>query len=103
MSLWSGRVDPDGNAFSHFLTGGANNWGKYTNPKVDELMRAARTTSNLEERARLYQQAVALIADDAPVVFLHHDAWIKAASKKLQGYRELADGRMRFERVWLAS
>lgn len=100
--LWSGRVDPDGNMFSHFLTGAANNWGKYSNPRVDELLQAARASTNLEERARAYQEAERRIVEDAPVVFLHHDAWIKAWTKKLRDYRELADGRFRFERSWLA-
>jgi peptide/nickel transport system substrate-binding protein len=102
-SNWSGRVDPDGNMYSHFLTGGANNWGKYGNPRVDELLKAARQATKVEERAKEYQDAQALISEDAPVVFLHHDAEIKAWNKKLRDYQELADGRFRFERVWLST
>ena len=99
---WSGRVDPDGNMYSHFLTGAANNWGKYSNPKVDELLKAARETTKIEERTKAYQEAERLISEDAAVVFVHNDAWLKAWSKKLRDYQELADGRFRFERSWLA-
>jgi len=49
-SLWSGRPDPDGNMFSHLTTSGANNWGKYSNPKVDELLHQARSAAKQPDR-----------------------------------------------------
>ncbi len=101
-SLWSGRPDPDGNMFSHLTTGGANNWGKYSNPKVDELLHQARSAAKQAERKRFYGEAVRLLLDDSPLLFLYHDAWTKAWDEKVQGYVEIPDGRMRLERVWLA-
>ena len=101
-SLWSGRPDPDGNVFSHLTTGGANNWGKYSNPRVDELLHQARSAPKPPDRKRLYAEAVRLLVDDAPLVFLYHDAWTKAWEERVQGYVEVPDGRMRLERVWLA-
>ena len=101
-SLWSGRPDPDGNVFSHLTTGGANNWGKYSNPRVDELLHQARSAPKPPDRKRLYAEAVRLLVDDAPLVFLYHDAWTKAWEERVQSYVEVPDGRMRLERVWLA-
>jgi peptide/nickel transport system substrate-binding protein len=101
-ALWSGRPDPDGNVFSHLTTGGANNWGKYSNPRVDELLQQARSSPGQGERKRLYGEAVRILIDDSPLVYLHHDAWTKAWDEKVQGYVEIPDGRMRLERVWLA-
>ena len=101
-SLWSGRPDPDGNMFSHLTTSGANNWGKYSNPKVDELLHQARSAAKQPDRKRLYGEAVRLLVDDAPLVFLYHDAWTKAWEERVQGYVEVPDGRMRLERVWVA-
>jgi len=100
-ALWSGRPDPDGNMFSHLTTGGANNWGKYTNPKLDELLGQARSSPNQGDRKRLYGEALRILIEDSPLVFLHHDAWTKAWEEKVQGYVEIPDGRMRLERVWL--
>lgn len=100
-SLWSGRPDPDGNMFSHLTTGGANNWGKYSSPKVDELLHRARSSSNQAERKRAYTEAIRILIEDSPLVFLHHDAWTNAWDEKMQGYVEIPDGRMRLERVWL--
>ncbi len=98
---WSGRVDPDGNMFLHMVTGAGNNWGKYSNPRMDELLRAARATPSQTERKRLYGEAVRLIVDDVPIIFLHHDAWSKGWDARVNGYVEIPDGRMRLERVWL--
>src|SRR5262245_38486942 len=52
--LWSGRADPDGNMYAHLITGGTNNWGKFSNPRLDELLRSARSASQQSERKRLY-------------------------------------------------
>jgi len=101
-ALWSGRPDPDGNTFSHLTTGGANNWGKYSNPKLDELLQQARSSPNQADRKRFYGEAVRILIEDSPLVFLHHDAWTKAWDEKVQGYVEIPDGRMRLERVWLS-
>jgi peptide/nickel transport system substrate-binding protein len=98
---WSGRVDPDGNMFLHMVTGAGNNWGKYSNPRMDEILRAARTAGSQAERKRLYGDAMRLIIDDVPIIFLHHDAWSKAWDARVQGYVEIPDGRMRLERVWM--
>jgi peptide/nickel transport system substrate-binding protein len=98
---WSGRVDPDGNMYGHLITGGANNWGKYSNPRLDDLLRRARSSSSQAERKRLYGEALRIIVDEVPIVFLHHDAWTKGWDGRLQGYVEVPDGRMRLERVWL--
>jgi peptide/nickel transport system substrate-binding protein len=98
---WSGRVDPDGNMYGHLITGGANNWGKYSNARLDDLLRRARSSSSQAERKRLYGEALRIIVDEVPIVFLHHDAWTKGWDGRLQGYVEVPDGRMRLERVWL--
>jgi peptide/nickel transport system substrate-binding protein len=98
---WSGRPDPDGNMYSHFITGGMNNLRKYSNPQVDALLKQARASFDTAEGKPLYNEATWAIAQDAPVVFLHHDSWQKAWGPSVAGYREVPDGRMRFEPVWL--
>ena len=103
LATWSGRADPIGNMYSHFVTGGANNFGAYSNPEVDRQLEIARTSSVREERIRAFQAAQRLIVDDAPVVFLYHEPWIRAWSSKLKGYKALADGAVRLGGVWLES
>jgi len=49
---------------------GGFNSGYYSNPKVDELLEAARVSSDQDERARLYKEMQVIVQDDAPWVFV---------------------------------
>ena len=49
---------------------GGFNSGYYSNPKVDELLEAARVATDRNERARLYQEMQTIVQEDAPWVFV---------------------------------
>ena len=49
---------------------GGFNSGYYSNPKVDELLEAARRSTDQAERARLYQEMQVIVQEDAPWVFV---------------------------------
>ncbi len=49
---------------------GGFNSGYYSNPKVDELLEAARTATDQGERARLYKEMQGIVQEDAPWVFV---------------------------------
>ncbi|MGF1562752.1 MAG: ABC transporter substrate-binding protein [Geminicoccaceae bacterium] len=49
---------------------GGFNSGYYSNPKVDELLDAARAETDRDKRAALYQEMQTLVHDDAPWVFV---------------------------------
>ena len=49
---------------------GGFNSGYYANPKVDELLEAARTATDQDERARLYREMQEIVQEDAPWVFV---------------------------------
>lgn len=49
---------------------GGFNSGYYSNPKVDELLQKARTSTSQEERAKLYKQVQEIVYNDAPWVFV---------------------------------
>ncbi len=49
---------------------GGFNSGYYSNPKVDELLEAARSSTDQEERARLYKEMQEIVHDDAPWAFI---------------------------------
>src|SRR5207247_1256790 len=66
---WSGRIDPDGNIYNNFHTGGGPNYGKYSNPQADDLMEKARAASDQAERKSMYQQAQKVIVDDVAHAF----------------------------------
>ncbi|GGH37426.1 peptide/nickel transport system substrate-binding protein [Cribrihabitans marinus] len=49
---------------------GGFNSGYYANEKVDELLEAARTATDQDERARLYREMQAIVQEEAPWVFV---------------------------------
>lgn len=100
---WSGRIDPDGNMYSWFHTGGGNNNMLYSNPQVDALLEQARVSSDQATRTQDYRQAEQLIVSDASYVFLGHGVSIQATSKKVQNFLLLPTGIMEFAGVYMNS
>jgi peptide/nickel transport system substrate-binding protein len=100
---WSGRPDPDGNMFSWFHTGGGNNSMQYSNPQVDALLEAARTSSDQAQRADDYQQADQLILQDASYVFINHGVNVQATTKNIKNFTLLPTGILSFRSVYLGS
>ncbi|MEL6887859.1 MAG: ABC transporter substrate-binding protein [Pseudomonadota bacterium] len=96
---WSGRVDPDGNNHQFVTTDGGINDSKYSNPKMDDVMNAARVAPSTEERKALYDQAMAIMMDDLNRVFLYHVNWIWAYNASLKGFTPYPDGMIRLENV----
>ena len=97
---WSGRIDPDGNMYSWFHTGGGNNDGKYSNPDVDKALEDARTTTDQSKRRQLYQQAQKLLVQDGAYVFITHAPAEQISTNKVHGYVLYPDGMPRFATVW---
>lgn len=98
---WSGRIDPDGNMYNHFHTGGSFNDAKYSNKQVDDLLEKARQTNDEAKRRDYYQQAQKQIVDDAPLVFYRFGLATLVTQPKVQGMQLYADQILRFESAWL--
>jgi peptide/nickel transport system substrate-binding protein len=100
---WTGSVDPDGVVYAMFTTHGGFDYTGYSNPQVDSLLNAARTTTDQTERAKDYQAAQKLIVQDAPCAFLTWSAVAQATSSKVKNYQLLPSAVMDFTSVYLAS
>ena len=48
--IWSGRPDPDGNVAIWLACDGFLNWGRYCNPKFDDLLARARGVTDVASR-----------------------------------------------------
>ena len=92
---WSGRLDPDGNAYSFLHSGGALNDAHYANAEVDGLLDAARLAPSPAERKPLYDKIQAITAEDLPIIYLYHRAWIWGFAKTLHGFTPVPDGLIR--------
>lgn len=57
----------------------------YENPKFDELFQKARSTVDSEARKAYYKEAMQIVWEDAPRIFLYFEPQIYAAKKTVQG------------------
>lgn len=96
MSPWSGRSDPDGNMFNHFTKTAPNNFAGWRSDAVNDLLVKARSVFDPAERAALYRKAEEGVAAEQPMLFVHFDATIQAASTKLD-WTQYADGAFRLQ------
>jgi len=96
MSPWSGRTDPDGNIYNYFTKAGPNNFMGYQSDKVTDLLEKARSAPVQADRAKLYREAEAQIATDAPMLFLTFPATLQASSKSLD-WLQYPDGAFRLQ------
>jgi peptide/nickel transport system substrate-binding protein len=95
LVIWSGRVDPDGNISIWLACDGFLNWGKYCDPKLDDLLAKARRTTVVNDRKAFYDEAAAVYLTARPHLFLYHLKWIWGTTKKLAGFNPYPDGLIR--------
>ncbi len=84
---WGAMADADlvlPRLFTKEAIGGMN-FTHYTNPKLDELFAAGRSTYDEEERVRIYNEAVAILADEAPWCPLYIPSAFCLTNANLQG------------------
>jgi peptide/nickel transport system substrate-binding protein len=84
---------PDPDLTAYYGTDGGTNVFAYSSPEVDRLLEQGRTTADPKARASFYAKMQAVLAADAPVVFLYYPYEIQAVNKRLLnwpgiGYRD---------------
>ncbi|KAB1916245.1 ABC transporter substrate-binding protein [Micromonospora sp. AMSO31t] len=92
---WSGRIDPDANITNFVGTGGSQNVSGYSNPELDAALTQARQSNDLEERKKLYGQAVTILQQDDALIYLYRQRNLTAVSNKIQGLQVFPDGVIR--------
>src|SRR3989339_894786 len=71
LVFWNVPKDPDQYYFWH-STQKEGNIGNYSNVKIDKLLEEGRSTINIEERSKIYQEFQKIIQDDPPALFLYY-------------------------------
>ena len=100
---WSGRADPDGNAFSFHACKQPLNYAGYCDAATDALLNQARTLSDPAQRKKVYEQVAAKVLKERPVIYLYHRNWLWAYNAKLAGVRNVPDGLLRVQGLKLGS
>ncbi|MFD2263158.1 ABC transporter substrate-binding protein [Lacibacterium aquatile] len=98
---WSGRTDPDGNLYSFIATGAGQNDGRYSNAKVDEMLKVGRETTALAVRRKAYEEIADVTLRERPFIYLYHQKWLWAFNNKVTGFKEYPDGLVRFTNLKL--
>jgi len=94
---WSGRADPDGNAFSFHACKQPLNYAGYCSAETDALLNQSRTLRSPDERRKAYEQIAARVLKERPIVYLYHRNWLWAYNTKLAGVRSVPDGLLRVQ------
>jgi peptide/nickel transport system substrate-binding protein len=102
FTFWSGRPDPDGNAYTHFVCEGAQNDGHHCNKDLDALLLKARQVADPKERKKLYDQAIEIVLRDTPALMLWHRRVFTGLSIKVQGFTPHPDGIIRLRGLKLS-
>ncbi|RDL47279.1 Heme-binding protein A [Ensifer sp. M14] len=66
---------------------GGFNSGYYSNPKVDELLEKARTSTDQAERAKLYGEVQSIVHDDAPWLFVANWKQNAVTAARVQSFK----------------
>jgi len=95
LLAWSGRTDPDGNAYIFHKCKAPQNYPGYCNPEVDRLLDESRIPSELAARKAIYKKLTKIILTDDPKLYLYHRRILIAHTAKLEGYKQMPDGLVR--------
>ena len=66
---------------------GGFNSGYYSNPEVDKLLEAARSSTDQAERAKLYREMQEIVYDDAPWAFIANWKQNAVSSTMVDGFK----------------
>lgn len=66
--------------------GNSGNRTFYTNPEVDALLEEARKEIDETKRQELYDEVQEILVDDAPMMYVHHQAYLSGVSNSVKNY-----------------
>lgn len=92
----AGAFDP-GQDIKLFNFGDVNNGTQWRDEKVQSLLKQLETGGTPEQRKQWSYDAQAIIADQAPMLFLWKQPDITGATKRVQNYKPTGDERIR---IW---
>jgi peptide/nickel transport system substrate-binding protein len=95
LLAWSGRSDPDGNAYIFLKTGGPQNYSAWSNPEADKALDEARKVTDAAQRKGLYEKLTKTTLDEEPLLYIYHRKILIAHTNKLDGYKQMPDGLVR--------
>ncbi|MBV8489963.1 MAG: peptide ABC transporter substrate-binding protein, partial [Candidatus Eremiobacteraeota bacterium] len=81
---WTMGADPDDSAV--FRCGGASNYMRWCDPRIDELETQALASTEPATRRTLYARIARIVARQVPIVFLFNANYVYAYRDRLRGF-----------------
>ncbi|MDI1266163.1 MAG: ABC transporter substrate-binding protein, partial [bacterium] len=95
MLAWSGRIDPDGNAYVFLKTGAPQNYSAWNNAEADKALDDARLVTDIAQRKALYEKLTRAELDEQAILYVYHRRILIAHTTRLEGYKQMPDGLVR--------
>jgi peptide/nickel transport system substrate-binding protein len=92
---WSGRIDPDGNAYVFLHTKAPQNDGGYSSPEADKALEDGRLITDTAQRMTIYEKLAKTVLNDEPIIYIYHRKLLIAHTTGLEGYKQMPDGLVR--------
>jgi peptide/nickel transport system substrate-binding protein len=88
LGSMTGIFDPD-RPYGYLTKNSSSNWlvGGYDSPKMNELLVAGRSETDLAKRQEIYKQVVQLVQDDAATIYVLGLPWVEAWRNNIKGYQ----------------
>lgn len=98
---WSGRLDADQNISQQYLPGSSQNYAGSHDPRIEDLINQARQGTDMATRKQIYTQLVQALHDELGIIFLYHEKYQLAYSKRVSGIAFYGDGLIRLAQARL--
>ncbi|MGL4990481.1 MAG: ABC transporter substrate-binding protein [Sarcina sp.] len=82
---WGSPFDPDDHTYKVFGTDKGANYNSYSNSKIDELLKAARTTDDDAKRLEYYKEFQEVMTEAMPYTYIAYIDAIYAADNTIKG------------------
>ncbi len=80
---------PHPDVTAYYGCGQSTNTFHYCNEEVDEILTTARGTASIEDQAEMYKEMSAIIAEDAPIIFLYYPYELQALRANVENWPQL--------------
>jgi peptide/nickel transport system substrate-binding protein len=98
----TGGLGPDAALYARFHSQGSENKQYYSNERVDELLEQGRQTVDEDERREIYNEAITLILEDSPVIFINDQDIPALYWRYVQGFEiNSFYSYMQLDRTWI--
>lgn len=85
---WTYGTTPEPDPFSTLHSTGGNNFCRFRNERMDELIEAGLQEVDPEDRLPIYHEIQDLFVEEVPCLYLQFDEWINVFSTRVQGLPE---------------